>query len=151
MIADSYMLGALASKALSAPLRNEADAGRSPQAELSPLQDASFFQDYINGALIALIAYEHIITFDAEIRVIWGRRRTLPAILFVINRYNLLLDAIVLLQIYLRLDLTVRLTKQEPDLALTCETRRASCKYSTPALLPLMSRCIQIYSPAGSQ
>ncbi|GJE93808.1 hypothetical protein PsYK624_099700 [Phanerochaete sordida] len=73
----------------------------------SPLQHPSTFENYLNAALIALVIHEHIITLDMEVRLIWRKRRTLPAVLFIINRYNLLLDAIVLLQIYLHINLTV--------------------------------------------
>ena len=34
-----------------------------------------------------LIVYEYVLTFDKELRVIWGRRFTIPTILFLANRY----------------------------------------------------------------
>ena len=39
---------------------------------------------------IALVAFEHIITFDREIAVIWRRNYTGATLLFSLNRYCLL-------------------------------------------------------------
>ena len=37
----------------------------------------------------ALTVYEYFLSFDAERRVIWGRKLSLPTILFLLNRYLL--------------------------------------------------------------
>ena len=37
----------------------------------------------------ALTLYEYLLTLNAERRVIWGRKLTLPSILFLLNRYSL--------------------------------------------------------------
>ncbi|KAI0334202.1 hypothetical protein GY45DRAFT_1242966, partial [Cubamyces sp. BRFM 1775] len=37
-----------------------------------------------------IIIYEYMLTFEMERRVIWGRRLTMPGILFYLNRYLLL-------------------------------------------------------------
>ncbi|TBU46843.1 hypothetical protein BD309DRAFT_953302 [Dichomitus squalens] len=42
-------------------------------------------------ACVALIIYEYILTFPAEHRVIWKRRLTIPTVLFLLNRYCLML------------------------------------------------------------
>ena len=39
--------------------------------------------------LAALTLYEYLLTFNAERRVIWGRKLTLPSMLFLLNRYSL--------------------------------------------------------------
>ena len=38
---------------------------------------------------IALTVYEHLLTLDTERRVIWGRKRSIPTMLFLSNRYLL--------------------------------------------------------------
>ena len=38
---------------------------------------------------VALTVYEYLLSFEAERRVIWGRKVTLPSILFFFNRYLL--------------------------------------------------------------
>ncbi|KIP01653.1 hypothetical protein PHLGIDRAFT_80288, partial [Phlebiopsis gigantea 11061_1 CR5-6] len=42
-----------------------------------------------------LVVYEHIITIDQEAALIWRRKWTGPTVLFAINRYNLLLQAVL--------------------------------------------------------
>ena len=39
--------------------------------------------------------YEHLLSFDAELRVIWGRKLNLPNILFLLNRYLMVLDYVL--------------------------------------------------------
>ena len=41
--------------------------------------------------------YEHLLSFDAELRVIWGRKLNLPNILFLLNRYLLVLFSLSLI------------------------------------------------------
>ena len=45
---------------------------------------------------VALTVYEHLLSFDAELRVIWRRKLNLPNLLFLLNRYLLLLFALSL-------------------------------------------------------
>lgn len=42
------------------------------------------------GLVKALCCYEHLITFDEEVRCIWRRRISAATILFVVNRYAIL-------------------------------------------------------------
>lgn len=43
------------------------------------------------SCLTVLIVYEYLLTFEAERRVIWPRKLTVPTALFLFNRYCLLL------------------------------------------------------------
>ncbi|KAI0681905.1 Six-hairpin glycosidase-like protein [Cerioporus squamosus] len=43
----------------------------------------------------ALIVYEHLLTAMQEYRVVWKRKMSIPMVLFVVNRYGLLLFGIV--------------------------------------------------------
>ncbi|KAI0656196.1 hypothetical protein C8Q70DRAFT_922027, partial [Cubamyces menziesii] len=43
-----------------------------------------------------IIIYEYMLTFEMERRVIWGRRLTLPGVLFYLNRYLLLAFALII-------------------------------------------------------
>ncbi|KAM5531857.1 hypothetical protein V8D89_014487 [Ganoderma adspersum] len=52
---------------------------------------------YMDVACIALTVYEHLLSFDAELRVIWGRKLNLPNILFLLNRYLLVLFSLSLI------------------------------------------------------
>ncbi|KAF9010798.1 hypothetical protein BDQ17DRAFT_1346961, partial [Cyathus striatus] len=38
-------------------------------------------------AMTVVIIYDHITTIDREIEYVWKRKRSLPQILFIINRY----------------------------------------------------------------
>ena len=38
---------------------------------------------------VALTVYEYLLSFEAERRVIWGRKRSIPTMLFLSNRYLL--------------------------------------------------------------
>ncbi|GJE93785.1 hypothetical protein PsYK624_099470 [Phanerochaete sordida] len=66
--------------------------------DIAPLgTDGGLFSDYTNIIASALVIYEHSITFSQEMRVIWQRRRTLVSAIFLINRYNILCSAVIVL------------------------------------------------------
>ena len=52
-------------------------------------------KDLDTSDLAALVAYEHICTIDQEINLIWRRKWTGVTVLFVVNRYLLLLITIL--------------------------------------------------------
>ncbi|KAI0629432.1 hypothetical protein C8Q77DRAFT_1235304 [Trametes polyzona] len=52
-------------------------------AQVQTLVDES----YETFAAFALLAFEYVITFDREVRLVWGRKVTGATILFVLNRY----------------------------------------------------------------
>ncbi|KAI0747406.1 hypothetical protein C8Q74DRAFT_1374441 [Fomes fomentarius] len=52
------------------------------------------------GAMSALAIYEHLITFDREVRLVWRRKITGATVLFVLNKYLLLMRFIVVLTSY---------------------------------------------------
>lgn len=43
----------------------------------------------------AIVAFDHIVTFPAEVRTIWKTRRTVASAIFIINRYFSLVGYIV--------------------------------------------------------
>ena len=43
---------------------------------------------------VALVAYEHLLTFDQALKVIWRRKWSGATLLFFLNRYLLLLTVI---------------------------------------------------------
>ncbi|GJE85080.1 hypothetical protein PsYK624_011570 [Phanerochaete sordida] len=50
---------------------------------------------YVQTAVTALVVYEHIITLSSEITMVWRRRPTVSAALFLSIRYCLLLQAAI--------------------------------------------------------
>lgn len=48
-----------------------------------------------NHVRTALILYEYVITIKGEIRLVWQRRPSVVAILFLLNRYGVILYGIV--------------------------------------------------------
>ncbi|KAI0668954.1 hypothetical protein C8Q78DRAFT_978330, partial [Trametes maxima] len=42
----------------------------------------------------AIVVYEYLLTFQMERRVIWNRKLTVPTVLYLLNRYTLLLFAL---------------------------------------------------------
>ncbi|TFK80296.1 hypothetical protein K466DRAFT_533121 [Polyporus arcularius HHB13444] len=58
--------------------------------------DAAFMPQgyYVELGCIALIIYEHLLTLASERRAIWDRPWSIPTILFLLNRYLLLLFAL---------------------------------------------------------
>ncbi|KAI0706033.1 hypothetical protein C8T65DRAFT_830496 [Cerioporus squamosus] len=51
--------------------------------------------NYLAVGSVALIVYEHLLTAMQEYRVVWKRKMSIPMVLFVVNRYGLLLFGIV--------------------------------------------------------
>ena len=37
--------------------------------------------------MLALLAYEYVITFDSEVRLFWVQKITMASVLFMVNRY----------------------------------------------------------------
>lgn len=60
------------------------------------------------GRLAALVFYEHAITFQRELTLIWRRKFSIPSLLFICIRYVLLCNAIVSLAIDLSWEISVR-------------------------------------------
>ncbi|RPD60914.1 hypothetical protein L227DRAFT_610989 [Lentinus tigrinus ALCF2SS1-6] len=60
---------------------------------IGEMLDAAFMPQgyYVEVACIGLIVYEHLLTLEDERRVIWARPWSIPTILFLLNRYLLLL------------------------------------------------------------
>ncbi|KAI0708036.1 hypothetical protein C8Q76DRAFT_800315 [Earliella scabrosa] len=52
------------------------------------------------GAMGALAIYEHLITFDSEVRLVWRRKVTGATVLFMLNKYLLLLRFLIVLTSY---------------------------------------------------
>ncbi|KAH9916400.1 uncharacterized protein BXZ73DRAFT_81084 [Epithele typhae] len=52
---------------------------------------------YIFAACVALLLYEHALTFADEYRVIWRRKLSIPTCLFILNRYGALVYILGLL------------------------------------------------------
>ncbi|KAI0632761.1 hypothetical protein C8Q77DRAFT_1119605 [Trametes polyzona] len=46
---------------------------------------------WIEAGCVALVLYEYLLTIRAEAKVVWGRKLTVPTVLYYINRYTLLL------------------------------------------------------------
>ena len=46
--------------------------------------------------ILALLVYDHILTFPGEVRFIWGRRFSGATVIFTLNRYVTLFGKIVL-------------------------------------------------------
>ncbi|EJF58733.1 hypothetical protein DICSQDRAFT_139175, partial [Dichomitus squalens LYAD-421 SS1] len=44
---------------------------------------------YVDVACIVLILYDHLLTFEAEQRVIWGRKLSIPTLLFLLSFFAL--------------------------------------------------------------
>jgi len=42
---------------------------------------------YVDAAGLVFLLYDHILTFDDEVRLVWSADTTLPKVLFLINRY----------------------------------------------------------------
>lgn len=59
--------------------------------------NTTMFENYVNMITSALILYEHLITISQEIEVIWKRSRSLPTALFLLNRYNTLFNASIVI------------------------------------------------------
>ena len=58
----------------------------------------------------ALLSFEYVLTFDREVRLIWGRRITGATVIFVLNRYWLFLEYITeVISMYPLSDLVRRL------------------------------------------
>ncbi|KIM79312.1 hypothetical protein PILCRDRAFT_791807 [Piloderma croceum F 1598] len=45
---------------------------------------------YVDAAGLVFLLYDHILTFDDEVRLVWSADTTLPKVLFLINRYFVL-------------------------------------------------------------
>ncbi|KAI0663956.1 hypothetical protein C8Q70DRAFT_943937 [Cubamyces menziesii] len=51
-------------------------------------------ETYYTLAAFALLSFEYVITFDREVRLVWGRKVTGATVLYVLNRYWLFLEYI---------------------------------------------------------
>ncbi len=81
----------------------------------------------------ALAAYEHILTAHQEYQVIWKRKVSVPMILFVINRYLLLVHGFFYLLWYLvwwQSDLVSALALRCIDIYETIMIRHRSKRYA---------------------
>ncbi|KAL4248674.1 hypothetical protein ABKN59_006270 [Abortiporus biennis] len=47
------------------------------------------------AAAFALVLYEHIITVDQEVACIWRRKFNAASVLFIVNRYGVLAEAVI--------------------------------------------------------
>ncbi|TBU50811.1 hypothetical protein BD309DRAFT_848542 [Dichomitus squalens] len=48
----------------------------------------SQLSQYMGVAMLGVVFYEYLITFDLEVRYIWGRRLTWAKVVFLLNRYT---------------------------------------------------------------
>ncbi|KIP10473.1 hypothetical protein PHLGIDRAFT_115423 [Phlebiopsis gigantea 11061_1 CR5-6] len=52
-------------------------------------------QNCVSAAMMALIAYDHALTFEEEVSLFWQRKFTLVTSFFFVNRYSALLYGIL--------------------------------------------------------
>ncbi|GJE93784.1 hypothetical protein PsYK624_099450 [Phanerochaete sordida] len=64
--------------------------------------DSAILSSYSNVIMSSLVLYEHLITVAPEVEVVWQRKRSIPSVLFLCNRYNVLCSATILLLMCLR-------------------------------------------------
>ncbi|KAF8887425.1 hypothetical protein CPB85DRAFT_1335370 [Mucidula mucida] len=68
------------------------------QAEsLIPALEHMKIVTYFEVASIALLIYEHLLTFDQEIALIWPSKWNVTKILYLLTRYLPMLDAVLVL------------------------------------------------------
>ena len=59
--------------------------------------------------LLALLFYDYVLTFPAEVRCIWNRKITGASLLFFVNRYCFLV-----FKVLLTIQMSTLITKQSP-------------------------------------
>ncbi|KAI0774511.1 hypothetical protein C8Q74DRAFT_1270542, partial [Fomes fomentarius] len=67
----------------------------SESAQLVGLYSTLQIENYVVTAVLCLLAYEYVITFDRETKLFWRRTTTGSSILFIVNRYLSLVGAVV--------------------------------------------------------
>ncbi|KAI9069870.1 hypothetical protein FKP32DRAFT_1599630 [Trametes sanguinea] len=68
----------------------------SASADLIPLIASAISENRIGLASLALLAYEYLITFTDEVRLIWLRKKTGATFLFLIIRYHAMITLLIL-------------------------------------------------------
>jgi len=50
---------------------------------------------YVSAAGLVVLLYDHLLTFDQELQLIWRAKTTLPKLLFLFNRYTVPIAMII--------------------------------------------------------
>ncbi|KAJ3018170.1 hypothetical protein NUW54_g405 [Trametes sanguinea] len=73
-----------------------ATMSQTASADLVPLIASAISENRIGLASLALLAYEYLITFTDEVRLIWLRKKTGATFLFLIIRYHAMITLLIL-------------------------------------------------------
>ncbi|OBZ73167.1 hypothetical protein A0H81_07308 [Grifola frondosa] len=64
-------------------------------AEIIEIYSSVFSGNIYIVSGIVLVFYEYMITFDSEVRLVWGKKTTGANILFALNRYSMVFQSFV--------------------------------------------------------
>lgn len=83
----------------------------------------------------ALLFYDYFLTFDKEIQLFWNRKLTGPSVIFYLNRYSMLVNAIAVILQY------PTVIPQIPMVSICATTVKLVLTYSSEASKDTRASC----------